>query len=174
MKTTTEVSVKTCSKCKQVKSTNLFFKASQRPDGLCPQCKDCMKSNAKARRMSGQERTVQREWRKKVRADPSFRASRLLADARQRKPENCTITLDWVRDRIARGYCEVTGIKFDCEGGGAPARPYAPSLDRTDSSQPYTQENTKVVVWIYNRAKGVHSHEDVLNMAKALVAANDN
>jgi hypothetical protein len=174
MNTTTEVSVKTCSKCSQVKTTDLFFKATQRPDGLCPQCKDCMKANAKARRERGQERLVQREWRRKSRATPAFRASRLLADAKQRKPENFTLTLEWAQEKIERGYCEATGLKFDCSGNGAPARPYAPSLDRTDPSKPYTQENTKVVVWIYNRAKGVHTHEDVLNMAKALVAANDN
>jgi hypothetical protein len=171
---TAEVPAKDCSKCGAAKPTDLFYKDTKRPDGLCPQCKDCMKANAKARRERGQERTVQREWRKKVRSTPSFRASRLLADAKQRCPGGCDLTQEWVSQKIAQGFCEVSGIKFDVEGHGAPARPFAPSLDRTDPTQPYTQANTKVVAWIYNRAKGVHSHHDVMILAKALVAANDN
>jgi hypothetical protein len=133
-----------------------------------------MKTNAKARRERGQEREVQKAWRKRVRSTPSFRASRLLADAKHRYPEHFDLTLEWLSERIAKGYCEVTGISFDTKGHGAPARPFTPSLDRIDPSKPYTQSNTQVVVWIYNRAKGVHSHNDVVTMAKALIAANDN
>lgn len=96
-----------------------------------------------------------------------------MIDAKQRRPEGFSLTLDWVTKKIEAGFCEVTGIKFDLGGDGAPARPFTPSLDRTDSSLPYTPENTKVVVWIYNRAKGVHDHNSVMEMAKALVA-NDN
>ena len=173
MKTTTEVPVKACSKCQQAKPTTEYYQDRKRPDGLCSQCKTCMKANAKARRERGQEREAQRVWRKKVRATPSFRASRLLADARQRRPEGFALTLAWVTEKIANGVCEVTGIHFDVDGHGAPARPFTPSLDRTDSSLPYTPENTKVVVWIYNRAKGVHDHNSVMDLARALVA-NDN
>lgn len=165
--------MKACSKCKQAHSTEMYFKDKSRPDGFCPQCKFCMTERAKARRERGQERAVQKLWRKRVRGNPAFRATRLISDAKKRRSEGFTLTHEWISEKIAKGYCEVTGIAFDVTGEGVPARPFAPSLDRTDSSLPYTQENTKVVVWIYNRAKGVHDHNAVLEMAKALVA-NDN
>lgn len=152
----------------------MFYKSHGRPDGLCPQCKNCMKANAAARRASGQERIIQREWRKKVRNKPSFRASRLLADSKSRNKGEFDLTLEWLTAKLEAGHCEITGLPFDTTGDGAPARAFAPSLDRTDSSLGYTQDNTKVVVWIYNRAKGVQSHKEVMILANALVAHNDN
>lgn len=56
---------------------------------------------------------------------------------------------------------------------GSPPNPFAPSLDKINPALPYTKENTQVVVWIYNRAKGPNAHEDVLVLANSLVA-NDN
>lgn len=173
MNYTTEASVKTCSKCKQVCSIKNYYRHAARPDGLTPQCKDCMKQNAKARRDRGQERIVQREWRKQQRSNPNgrYRAGRLLAEAKQRA--ECSITMNWIAERISKGTCEVTGIPFDLSGHGYPPNCFAPSLDKIDPTQGYHPNNVKVVVWIYNRAKGPNSFEDVLILAKAMVS-NDN
>lgn len=173
METTTEVPVKTCYSCKQDKTLDNFYKDKNRPDGLAPACKHCMQDYARKRRASGQERQVQREWRKAQRQNPDgrYRAGRLIQEAKKRA--ECTITLDWLSTKIASGVCEVTGLPLDLGGHGAPARPFAPSIDRVDPTKGYTPDNVKVVVWIYNRAKGVHTHEDVMILAKALIA-NDN
>jgi hypothetical protein len=170
----TEVSVKTCSRCKRVWNTTNFYKDKARPDGFTPQCKDCMKAHAKARRERGQERVVQREWRKLQRANPNgrYRAGRLLQEAKKRA--EVTITLDWLADKISTGVCEVTGLPFDLTGHGYPPNCFAPSIDRVDPAKGYTPENVKVVVWVYNRAKGPNTHEDVVYFCKALVAYNDN
>lgn len=166
--------MKTCSKCGQTKPYEMFFKDAGRNDGKTPQCKTCMKQAADARRETGKEAEVQAEWRKRKKNDPTYRASRLLADATQRAKKNglpIDIDLEWVSDRIVQGYCEVTNLKFDLRPA-VPARPFTPSLDRIDPRKGYTKENTRVVCWVYNRAKGVHSHSAVLILAEALCKKN--
>lgn len=168
--------MKTCSKCGECKPATLeyFYKDKSRKGGLTPQCKACIQAYQHERQGRQQEREVSRAWRKVVRSSPAYRASRLIAEAKKRKPEGFSLTLDLIRDKIETGFCEVTGLPFDLSGRGSPPLPLAPSLDKIDPSGEYTPENTQVVVWIYNRAKGPGNHEDVLNMATALIAANDN
>ena len=105
------------------------------------------------------------------RSDADYRASSLLRAAKQRN-ENVTITKEWVKERIEAGVCEVTGIPFDMSSA-KPARAFTPSLDRIDPSHDYTPDNTQVVCWIYNRAKGVHSHDAVVTLAEALCKKTD-
>lgn len=79
--------------------------------------------------------------------------------------------MEWVEEHITPGTCEVSGIPFDFtpDGRGTGYKnSFGPSLDRTDSRLGYTQDNTKIVVWAYNGAKGTGTHEDVLRLAKAL------
>lgn len=73
--------------------------------------------------------------------------------------------------RIEAGCCEVTGIPFFLKHHTEKStfkHPFAPSLDRIDPAKGYTPDNVQVVVWIYNAAKGQGTHEDVLNLARAL------
>jgi len=170
MTITTEVSVKTCSKCKITHPVSNFYHDYKRPDTLCPQCKDCMRKNALARRERGQERVVQREWRKKQRSSPQgrYRATRLIQDAKTRG--ECSLDQDWVSEKIETGFCEISGIPFDLSGQGSPPNCFTPSLDRIDPAKGYHPDNVKVVVWIYNRAKGPNTLNDVLTFCKAMIA----
>ena len=98
--------------------------------------------------------------------DPHFRARRLYDAALQRTRKRGTefaLTVEWIRERIEAGHCEVTGIPFEFDG-----RPWSPSLDRIDNTLGYTTDNVQVVVWTYNAAKGTGTSEDVLTMARAL------
>ncbi len=47
-----------------------------------------------------------------------------------------------------------------------------PSIDRIVPSEGYTDENTQVVVWAYNAAKGIGTSNDVMILARALVASD--
>jgi len=80
------------------------------------------------------------------------------------------LTPEWLQPKLEHGFCEVTGLPLDFEygGKGQRANTFSPSLDRVDPMGGYTPENTKVTVWIYNRAKGPSRDEDVLLMARAL------
>ena len=51
---------KSCSKCKEVKSVDLFFKDNKQKSGLCPQCKECYrKSINKEKRALSQKRFLE-------------------------------------------------------------------------------------------------------------------
>lgn len=108
----------------------------------------------------------QRYW-----ASVKGRANYMLRAAKNRH-ETVTITREWIQERLDRGVCEVTGLPFVIESRlvkSAIREPWSPSLDKKDPLQGYTPENTQVVVWAYNTAKGSWKHEDVLTMARALL-----
>ena len=51
---------KSCSKCKEVKSKDLFFKDNKQKSGLCPQCKECYKKSIdKEKRALSQKRFLE-------------------------------------------------------------------------------------------------------------------
>ena len=59
------------------------------------------------------------------------------------------------------GRCAQTGIKFTASHNtDAMHAPFVPSVDRIDSSRPYTIDNIQLVVWMYNRMKGEHTAEE--------------
>lgn len=86
----------------------------------------------------------------------------------KQKGFECSITKDELKALRASGICAATGIRFIWEGPDK-HNPWAPSVDRIDSSKGYTLENCQVVCWIYNWAKGNWHPDVVLEMAKALI-----
>jgi hypothetical protein len=79
-----------------------------------------------------------------------------------------------ITKRVATGVCEATGLPFDMAPGPDKhhANPWAPSLDRRDSSKGYTRDNVQVVCVAYNYAKSKWSTEVLLRLARAIVDAN--
>ena len=76
------------------------------------------------------------------------------------------LSLEWFEQRLRRGVCEATGLPFvDSDKHMAP---FKPSVDRTDPNGGYTEDNCKMVIWMYNAGKGDNSHKDVMTMARAL------
>lgn len=71
----------------------------------------------------------------------------------QRKKFAWELSVEWIRLKLVKGTCEETGISFDMSRGNRRQKPFAPSLERIDCKQGYTEANTKVVVWIHNQAK---------------------
>lgn len=76
------------------------------------------------------------------------------------------VTADWILEVIEkqRYRCAQTNLLF-CLGSNSP---WQPSLDRKDKAQGYTTQNIQIVCWIYNRAKGVWTDNDLLIMSQAL------
>ena len=77
---------------------------------------------------------------------------------------------DFVAEQLRLGYCSVTNLKFDLSFDETKLNPRSPSLDRIDPSLGYTIQNTRMVCWIFNRAKGDGSDEDVQMLVEALNA----
>jgi len=109
------------------------------------------------------------------RSHPRRRATLLRDKARVRAKRlglNFDLPIEWVHNQLKRGTCAVTGISFDLATGLGSRfhHKYAPTIDRIDPSQGYTRENCQVVVCQYNAAKGAWAHEDVMVLARTLIA----
>ena len=80
----------------------------------------------------------------------------------------CTLTVEWIEQRLLQGVCEVTGIAFERKGD---RRPFMPSIDRIDSSKGYTPENCRVVLWIINAAKQALPEDDFQSALRQVAEA---
>jgi hypothetical protein len=102
------------------------------------------------------------------------RAGHLLNNARGRaKRDNLEFSLDfeWLKPKLEKAICEVTNLPLVLRvngGKGHKENSFSPSLERKDNALGYTKENTQLVCWIYNRAKGAFEIADLLILARAL------
>ena len=106
----------------------------------------------------------------------NYRTTSLFNGAKNRaKKKNIpfTITKKWIKERLEKGVCPVTGMKFVLtEYSATPKKecnPFAPSLDQISPSAGYTPSNTRIVINNYNKFKADNSDEVVLKIAKAIV-----
>lgn len=102
------------------------------------------------------------------------RAISLLGNARKRCKEKgieLRITQEWVEEHLTRGTCEITGLHFCFEppDDKATRRWDAPSLDRIDKDKPYTEDNTRVILWAVNCALSEYGTKMMLPILKAMV-----
>lgn len=71
----------------------------------------------------------------------------------------------------SKGRCMMTGIEFEFEAfEGSCRRPFAPSLDRIDSSQGYSLNNCRLVCVIVNLAMNQWGIEPLMKVAENLIA----
>jgi len=161
---------KTCTKCQQEKPTSEFHWRMRRGKYILESwCKPCCRAYS-----SGYSKRTghfsQTRW--KEQNQQKARASLLLSGARHRARKHgrqCTITREWIEQKLDAGHCEVTGLPFEYETSGYSAKnPWAPSVDRRDNKKDYTPENCQVVVWAYNVAKAEFSAEDFHKLCLAL------
>ena len=131
---------------------------------------DCKNANAREYRNrtidKGEFRNVMAKWRTK---NP---AKKILSNIKSRN--NIDIDEQWIQDRLNKGICEVTGIKFEfMEYGKGKAgfnhHPWTPSVDKIDPNGGYRQSNCQLVVWAYNRAKGLWSEDIMLKLGKGII-----
>jgi hypothetical protein len=106
-------------------------------------------------------------------ATPRGRARELfrkLVKRAAKKQMAVGITWEWLEGRIASGRCELTGVPFDLSRYGSHG-PYAPSVDRIDSSRGYELDNCRVILWALNMAFSNWGEETFAPIAIALLAA---
>jgi hypothetical protein len=121
-----------------------------------------------------------RDWSKRSHTTIRGRAGVLCRSAK-RTAKLCglefNLTPTWIREKLEKGHCEVTGLPFDLTNrnmgvkGPGNIQKYAPSLDRKDRTKGYTMENVQLVVWMYNVGKSTYTHEELIEFAHILLAA---
>ena len=174
--------MKTCTQCNTQKDPSEFYKDAGGRDGLRANCKTCMDENRKKYAPAKPNYEANRirdnnRYKDSRKQDPRHRAMILTNGARARSKKRgfeFDLDLDWVHEKVAKGFCEATGAAFEMDtlylpNGYGQQRAFSPSLDRTDPHKGYTKDNVKVVCWCYNAAKGVGTHEEVVRMAEALL-----
>jgi len=108
------------------------------------------------------------------------RSKTLIKGAERRakiKNEYFNLSFEHIYDQILNGKCCVTGIKFvfayrsiaEKKNG---MHPFAPSIDKINCKLPYTDENSRVVIWQYNMMKGNLTDEEIFEICLALVNKN--
>lgn len=179
---------KICKTCRIEKDRNDFYPVRK---GLHPSCKDCVKLYNRNRyhipKISEQVKLYAANKRK---TDPEYvrrelersdkfynsihgRALTLLNGARQRankRNEDFTVTYEHIRKALERGFCPMTGYMFVISRHNEKGmNPYAPSIDRIDRTKPYSNENSRIVIWQYNMAKGQLTDSEFLEICLAVV-----
>lgn len=122
-------------------------------------------------------REAQAAWRRKNKEDRITKLKEVLRTAQtnaKKRGFECEITLEvfdaWLKTQGEK--CALTDIDFDysCDDKYR-VRPFAPSIDRIDSSKGYTFDNIQIVCVMVNRAKNEMTQElfDRMCLARAEV-----
>lgn len=172
-----------CSACGEEKPASEFSLRPSRPGGLEYRCKPCKRQQGldwvKAHPEKYKEQ-YERAFRKNY--PTPFGRARYMYNTARVHARTYGVPFDmsaaWILAKINVGICEVTGLPFDltCWGKGQKSNAFGPSLDRIDPALGYVESNLRVVIWIYNRARGACQDEALLRMSRAMVAkfgAND-
>lgn len=105
----------------------------------------------------------------------TVRIHKMLHSARNRSKEKGfprpTINAAWLRERLQRGVCEVSGLALSPNDR---TRARIPSIDRVDSRLPYTPENSRVVIWALNAAFAEWGADAFEPIARAWLHRRDN
>jgi hypothetical protein len=159
-----------CSKCG--KDKQLFTLLVEGVERVRSRCMPCHAARSYASRLKN-KKTHTGKARQRLVDSVERRAYVVWKRAKDRAKKRglaFEITKDFVVEQLALGYCSATNIKFDLSFDETKLNPCSPSLDRIDSSLGYTFQNTRMVCWIFNRAKGDGSDEDVQLLVEALNA----
>jgi len=146
-----------------------FYRRAASVDGLQGYCKACQNQSHAQWQRSAEGKAViskiQMAWRSR---NPAACLLKGCIKRAKKKGMECSLTLEWVENKLLAGVCEVTGIALVL---GNKRHPFQPSIDRIDSSQPYTPENSRVVLWIINTAKHTLSEDDFQSALRQVAEA---
>jgi len=146
-----------------------FFRRSDGCNALRSWCKACQTHQQREYRQTPKGRAsglrACKKWKKR---NPASVLVNQCGARAKKKGMECSITLEWVEQKLLAGFCEVTGIAFVMEGD---RHPFLPSIDRIDSNKGYTPNNCRVVLWIINAAKQALPEEDFQSALRQVAEA---
>lgn len=170
--------LKLCNKCNQKKPLDRMLK---KPPSLIghsysdyhPKCLDCWCKYQKE--YNDRRKEQSREQSKKENCIPEGKAKILLRACRTRAKSlgvPFDLDLEWFLQRI-NSPCEKTGLKFAFHGWKGKRELMAPSVDQIEPRAGYTKANCQLVILMYNIAKNDGPADDVLLMARGLIATEE-
>jgi hypothetical protein len=186
------VETKVCKVCGDEKPVDEFYIVERLESSVRrnPRCKSCVKEYNRKQYAENADYKVKRKARqqeymkdpekvkaaalrsKKFYESMKGRALTLFKSATDRgdQYEEFDVTVEWIEEKLRDGVCEVTGIPFDFGKHSTYSKnPFAPSIDRKDSTKGYTKDNVRIVLWQVNLMRGEMTDEEVLEICKAVV-----
>lgn len=173
--------MQTCKDCNIEKDLSCYYRytsksGTKRYRLTCKECCQLMarekysENPEKYRKPSTDENRIKaKERSKKYYSSIHGRASTLLKGVNDRDKSH-QLDIDWFVEKLNKGICEVTGLKFDFEPHPIYGKnPMAPSVDRIDSSIGYTKENSRLVIWQYNMGKAETTDEEFYQFCLSVV-----
>lgn len=178
--------LKSCSKCEEVKPIGEFFLQKGRPTSSC---KNCMMERHRGwkeenkqhmldyvREYSSREEVASRKSsaRKHRRQEsPKWTMQITLRHGLNRRPTDNPATIDDLMAKFVAngGRCALTGIVMTWVKGKV--LPTSISLDRIDPDQGYSDKNLRLVCHAINAFRGRMTDEEMLAMARTLIAKAD-
>jgi hypothetical protein len=159
---------KHCPGCDKWLHRDNYNKHSKRHTGLSDHCRSCCSDYAKKHYVRNSEKTIKRMLAYRQTLEGHAKALILSARTRAKKYSlEFEITNDWVLERLRRGVCEKSGLKFAAPRTGGRVGT-ASSIDRIDPKQGYTFRNAQVVCNMYNTGKNQHLEIDFIAMCCAV------
>jgi hypothetical protein len=161
-----------CSKCG--KDKQLFSLLVNGVERVRSRCMPCHAARSYASRLRKKDEHVGKA-RQRLVDSLERRAYVIWKRAKDRAKKRSLVfelTKDFVAAQLSLGYCSATNLKFDLSFDETKLNPRSPSLDRIDPTLGYTFQNTRMVCWIFNRAKGDGSDKDVRMLVEAFNAIN--
>ena len=123
-----------------------------------PYCNDRFHKSSK--QLSGKKKLTQQEWRHSV----NGYASRFIERAKLNTVDT-DLTQDYLISLLNTGTCNITGIPFRYKNEfDSYHNPYAPSIDRIDSSKGYYKDNVQIILATLNRMKNDLPNDDFIVM----------
>jgi hypothetical protein len=152
-----ETQEKICAKCALKLSIAEFFKHKQTKDGFHSWCKQCCKK--------GNDRSREKKYSSFDGRIPTFLAS--CRKSAKKRNHICSITSKDLQNawEAQGGICVYTGWAMTTQ----PNFPTSVSIERIDSKQGYTTENTVLVCNIVNRMKSDFSGKLFYSVCRAVV-----
>ena len=154
--------MKTCSKCKQEKSTDEFTSHKRMKDGLQSHCKTCLQAYGKTEKA---KKAVKRYQQQTWRGMATLIRSHMKSNSKKRgqRWDDSWWTVASILAKIEGGKCEKTGLPFEIreETTRHKKRAFIPSPDRIDNSKGYEPDNVQWVLFIYNMMKNNFDDADV-------------
>ena len=159
-----------CSKCGKAK--HLYSLIVDGVERARSRCMPCHAARSYASRVKNKA-THADKVRQRLEASIERRAYVVWKRAKDRAAKR-SIVFDLPQETVATwlraGKCAATGLVLDMKFAAKKLNPLAPSLDRIDPAYGYTPKNTRMVCWIFNRAKGDGTDADVQLLVEALYA----
>lgn len=84
------------------------------------------------------------------------------------------VSEEWVKSRLQRGICEVTGLPIRTKAGSKSGVRdfYSPSVDRIDNNLGYIESNIRLVAWGLNLSKNKYSDREVNALALTIILSS--